>query len=202
MLTCLQVTWRKDLHEIDFFATDHKYMLKERGSLFIDKADVTDTARFLCVVENPAGVVTREITLTVHGRSIDSKCVKRVKITICLYSGSTNFPKLVSWKKKAKSRVCSQKTTTSNEMKTCLNFTEPPAISEDTPRNITIIETHRVTLPCPASGTPPPLITWYKDGREITGNVAFGIKCNAKYCFIVLVKQLKLQLLGFFKKTA
>ena len=62
-----QITWRKDLHKIDFFATDHKYMLKETGSLFIDKADVTDTARFLCVVENPAGVVTREITLTIHG---------------------------------------------------------------------------------------------------------------------------------------
>ena len=71
MSSCLnQIIWRKDLHEIDFFATDHKYMLKETGSLFIDKADVTDTARFLCVVENPAGVVTREITLTVHGMSL------------------------------------------------------------------------------------------------------------------------------------
>ncbi len=64
----LQVTWRKDLREIDFFASDHKYMVKETGSLFIDRADVSDTARFLCVVENPAGVVTREITLTVHGK--------------------------------------------------------------------------------------------------------------------------------------
>ena len=48
-------------------------------------------------------------------------------------------------------------------------YTEPPAIPEETPRNVTIIESNRVTLPCPASGTPPPLITWYKDGREITG---------------------------------
>ena len=62
------MTWRKDLREIDFFASDHKYMVKETGSLFIDRADVSDTARFLCVVENPAGVVTREITLTVHGK--------------------------------------------------------------------------------------------------------------------------------------
>ena len=68
-LSRAQITWRKDLNKIDFFATDHKYMLKESGSLFVDSADVTDTARFLCVVENPAGVVTREITLTVHGEA-------------------------------------------------------------------------------------------------------------------------------------
>ena len=48
-------------------------MLEESGSLFIDKADVSDTARFLCVVENPAGVVTREITLTVHGKLWSSR---------------------------------------------------------------------------------------------------------------------------------
>ena len=52
-------------------------------------------------------------------------------------------------------------------------YTEPPAIPEDTPRNVTIIESNRVTLPCPALGTPPPLITWYKDGREITGMRVF-----------------------------
>ena len=50
-------------------------------------------------------------------------------------------------------------------------FSEPPVIPEETPRNATSIESQRVTLPCPASGTPPPLITWYKDGREITGTV-------------------------------
>ena len=175
MFACLQITWRKDLHEIDFFATDHKYMLKESGSLLIDKADVTDTARFLCVVENPAGVVTREITLTVHGKSFDSKCIKQEKTTICLYSVNTN----VGFLKNNVKSLCSQITTTIRKTKTSLIIIEPPSISEDTPRNITIIETHRVTLPCPASGTPPPLITWYKDGREITGNVAFGKKYTA-----------------------
>ena len=68
------------MNKIDFFATDHKYMLKESGSLFIDKADVTDTARFLCVVENPAGVVTREITLTVHGMSTQKAKRKTVDV--------------------------------------------------------------------------------------------------------------------------
>ena len=40
--------------------------MKESGSLVIPEALIDDTARFMCVVENPAGVQTREISLTVY----------------------------------------------------------------------------------------------------------------------------------------
>lgn len=62
-----EVEWRKDLVRIDFFNTEHKFLMKETGSLVIPRASVKDTARYLCVAENPAGVVTQEISLTVHG---------------------------------------------------------------------------------------------------------------------------------------
>ena len=38
------------------------------------------------------------------------------------------------------------------------------------PSNVTVIENNRVTLACPATGTPQPLITWYKEGAPLTGN--------------------------------
>ena len=62
------VRWRKDLQEINFFDTSHKYMMKESGSLMVPDAQIADSARYLCVVENPAGVVTKEINLIVHGK--------------------------------------------------------------------------------------------------------------------------------------
>ena len=51
-----------------------------------------------------------------------------------------------------------------------ITLTEAPNIPESTPTNTTIIEGNKVVLPCPATGTPTPEITWFKDGKRITGN--------------------------------
>jgi len=61
------VRWSRDQLEIDFYSEEHKYMMQESGSLVIPSVDVTDAARYLCVAENPAGVVSQEITLIVQG---------------------------------------------------------------------------------------------------------------------------------------
>ena len=61
------VRWSRDQLEIDFYSDDHKYMMHESGSLIIPRVDLTDAARYLCVAENPAGVVSQEITLIVQG---------------------------------------------------------------------------------------------------------------------------------------
>jgi len=63
------VSWSRDQLEIDFYSDDHKFMMQDRGSLIIPSADVDDAARYLCVAENPAGVVSQEIILVVHGTS-------------------------------------------------------------------------------------------------------------------------------------
>nr|XP_022322237.1 hemicentin-1-like isoform X1 [Crassostrea virginica] len=44
----------------------------------------------------------------------------------------------------------------------------PPFITNHTQ----VIENNPVTIPCPAVGTPPPLITWYKDDVLLTGDEA------------------------------
>ena len=49
-------------------------------------------------------------------------------------------------------------------------MTEPPSIPNTTPTNTSIIENNRVVLPCPATGTPTPVIRWFKGGKRITGN--------------------------------
>ena len=49
-------------------------------------------------------------------------------------------------------------------------FSEPPVISAGMPSNTSIIENQRLTLACPATGTPLPVITWYKENIELTGN--------------------------------
>ena len=52
----------------------------------------------------------------------------------------------------------------------CVLMTVPPSISDDMPRNVSVVENNRLTLPCPTSGTPTPRISWFKDGYVLTGN--------------------------------
>jgi Immunoglobulin I-set domain len=61
------ISWRKNHITIDLFDMNHKYLVQDTGSLIIPKVDVQDTARFLCLAENAAGVVTQEINLVVYG---------------------------------------------------------------------------------------------------------------------------------------
>jgi hypothetical protein len=65
-----EVEWRKDGVRIDFFNMEHKYLMKELGSLVIPRVDTRDAARYLCIGENPAGIVKQEITLIVLGTVI------------------------------------------------------------------------------------------------------------------------------------
>jgi hypothetical protein len=63
------IEWRKDQHEIDFFEFSHKYLMHETGSLIIPEVEEEDEARYMCIVNNPAGMVTREIGLVVQSKS-------------------------------------------------------------------------------------------------------------------------------------
>jgi len=62
-----KIDWSKDQSRIDFFSDEHKYLMRDTGSLVIPHVDVRDAARYNCHAENPAGVVTQEINLIVHG---------------------------------------------------------------------------------------------------------------------------------------
>ena len=62
------VRWRKDMRELNFYDPTTRHLLDDTGSLLIPSAEIVDTGRYLCVAENPAGVVTREMNLYVYGR--------------------------------------------------------------------------------------------------------------------------------------
>lgn len=53
-----------------------------------------------------------------------------------------------------------------------------PKIDEETVTelNISIIVDRPLSINCPASGNPPPVITWYKDGIEIATGYNPGIR--------------------------
>ena len=51
-------------------------------------------------------------------------------------------------------------------------LSEPPLIPDDRPGNVSVVQNGRVTLPCPAEGTPAPRISWHKDGRPLSATDA------------------------------
>ena len=62
------ISWRKNHANIDLFSMNHKYLMEDTGSLVIPAAGADDSARYLCVAENPAGVLAQEISLIIYGR--------------------------------------------------------------------------------------------------------------------------------------
>ncbi|KAM5299409.1 LOW QUALITY PROTEIN: hemicentin-2 [Ctenodactylus gundi] len=54
-----------------------------------------------------------------------------------------------------------------------LQVFEPPAISPG-PSNLTLIAPNPATLPCEASGSPKPLVAWWKDGQKLDFHMQQG----------------------------
>jgi len=61
------IRWRKNHADVDLVGTHHKYLIDDSASLVILAADASDSARYLCVAENPAGVLNQDINLIVYG---------------------------------------------------------------------------------------------------------------------------------------
>lgn len=61
------LTWKKNFQVLRVFSGDDKYYVNDNGSLVIPNVSINDSARFLCIAENSAGIEAQEIQLTVHG---------------------------------------------------------------------------------------------------------------------------------------
>ena len=63
-------------------------------------------------------------------------------------------------------------------MKTWFSITEPspPRFSDDQPREFNSSEGSKANLSCKASGIPPPVITWFKDGYRLQSSSVIGGK--------------------------
>jgi len=72
------IRWSRDQLEIDLYSGDELHqslMMTDTGSLVITSVDVDDAAKYQCVAENPAGVVSQLITLIVHGSLYVTLCI-------------------------------------------------------------------------------------------------------------------------------
>lgn len=63
------VLWRKDGVILDTDDPERGYFTSPRGSLTISSVVLKDAGTYSCAATNPAGIVSREIFLTVHGRN-------------------------------------------------------------------------------------------------------------------------------------
>ena len=62
------VRWRRN--QVDVDPAHHKYLIDEdSGSLVIHDVDAGDSARYVCVAENVAGVISQHTSLTVYGQA-------------------------------------------------------------------------------------------------------------------------------------
>ena len=82
------ISWRKNHANINFFDMNHKYLIEDTGSLVIPVADADDSARYMCVAENPAGVVSQEISLTIYGLPYSTMVVRFISGDAIMVAGS------------------------------------------------------------------------------------------------------------------
>ncbi|KAK2540204.1 Hmcn1 [Columba guinea] len=163
------VRWKKNGHLLSVDQNQNTYRLLSSGSLVIISPTVDDTAVYECSVSNDAGEDQRAVELTVQvPPSIADEATELLvtklspAVISCTASGIPSPS--VRW--------------TKNGMKLLprgdgyrILSSEPPVIQTQ-PGVLDVIVNNPILLPCEATGTPRPVITWQKEGINIitTGN--------------------------------
>ncbi|MEE6496324.1 hypothetical protein FKM82_002300 [Ascaphus truei] len=197
------ISWQKDGH---YITEEMGYTFISSGrSLQIQNAQLSDTGRYVCIVENLAGSGQKSFNLNVHVPPVvigsNSENITVVENNfISLSCEVTGFPPpAISWLKDGNPisqnshqflvpggrmlQIPQSKLSDGGEY-TCiainqagerkktlfLNIYAPPSILDDIGESSTEINiqvTASATLECEFHGVPPPIITWYKNGRLV-----------------------------------
>uniref|UniRef100_A0A8B9H722 Hemicentin-1 n=1 Tax=Astyanax mexicanus TaxID=7994 RepID=A0A8B9H722_ASTMX len=185
------ITWAKDKQLISPYSPRHTQL--PSGSMKITEVRVTESGMYLCVATNIAGNFSQSVRLSVLGktcRSIAYLASHQQTYLPCVAQGVPEPS--VSWQKDGTTIVPDgtryrfspdgtltiQKVTLTNEgVYTCTASN----IAGQDKANIQLIvqgegcclgsvANQRIAFPCPAKGMPQPVIKWFRNGQELTGN--------------------------------
>uniref|UniRef100_A0A8C1I856 Hemicentin 1 n=1 Tax=Cyprinus carpio TaxID=7962 RepID=A0A8C1I856_CYPCA len=192
------ITWAKDKQLISPFSNRYQHIQLPSGSMRLTETRVTDSGMYLCVATNIAGNFTQTIKLSVLVPPSIHASPRAMKVQVghaidlpCVAQGVPEPS--VSWLKDGSTLLDGSQYKISDEaltlnqvglmdegVYTCvasniagqdeatiqLHVSEPPFNSPLQER----VANQQITFPCPAKGTPEPVIKWFRNGQELTGN--------------------------------
>ncbi|XP_025019182.1 hemicentin-1 [Python bivittatus] len=210
------IIWQKD-GQLILEDSHHKFLVGGR-TLQIHNTQITDTGRYVCVVENTAGRAQRYFNLNVHvppniiGINPENLTVV-VNNFISLTCEVTGFPPPdLSWLKDGKhlnlntnvlivpggrtlqiprarlsdggEYICIARNSAGESIRrSFLTVYVPPSIKGHSSTALAVVNVRvgmPVTLECESNAVPPPIITWYKNGRMITVSSKVGITAGGQ----------------------
>lgn len=136
------------------------------GAVEISSAELSHTGRYSCTARNAAGSTHRHVQLTVQGKNTTTTQFEYfVHLLLLYFLLGNNFTNLA--------RVCAVLLYLSSALHALLSVcffsplpSELPVIKSH-PSALDVILNNPITLPCRATGSPRPTISWQKEGINI-----------------------------------
>eukprot|EP00064_Thunnus_orientalis_P020663 superscaffoldBa00005807_g20806 len=158
------VSWTKNGRAINTDQNQNMYRLLSSGSLVVIAPTVEDTAVYECVASNEAGVDSRSINLIVQvPPSIADEptelVVTRLSPVVIACTASGVPEPTIHWSKGG------MKLPNQGQGYSILPAELP--VIQSHPLALDVILNNPITLPCRATGSPRPTITWQKEGINI-----------------------------------
>ncbi|KAG8517174.1 Hemicentin-1 [Galemys pyrenaicus] len=201
-------SWQKDGQPL--LEDEHHKFLSNGRILQILNTQITDTGRYVCVAENTAGSAKKYFNLNVHvppsiiGPNPENLTVV-VNNFISLTCEVSGFPPPdLNWLKNGQSikpnthalivpggrslQIIRAKVSDGGEY-TCIatNQAVPPSIKDHGSESLSVVSVREgtsVSLECESNAVPPPVISWYKNGRMITESTHVEILADGQMLHI------------------